>query len=109
MFIYKGKRIKEVKTSFNTALRDAEIEDFHFHDLRHTFASQLLLKGGSLKDVQELLGHKDIKMTMRYAHLTQEHKRKAVNPLNKFPAPVTENATCHKTVTNPNQLNINVA
>ncbi len=40
------------------ALRQAEIEDFRFHDLRHTLASQVLLRGGSLKDIQELLGHK---------------------------------------------------
>lgn len=109
VFSYKGNRIKEVKTSFSTALRDAEIEDFHFHDLRHTFASQLLLKGGTLKDVQELLGHKDIKMTMRYAHLTQEHKRKAVNLLNKLTAPTPRKATCHKSVTNSNRPNFNVA
>jgi len=44
------------------------------------------MKGGSLKAVQELLGHKDIKMTMRYAHLSQEHKRKAVNLLNGLTA-----------------------
>ena len=57
------------------------------------------MKGGTLKDVQELLGHKDIKMTMRYAHLTQEHKRKAVNLLNDLTASNVENPTCHKSVT----------
>ena len=56
--------------------------DFSFHDLRHTFASQVIMKGGSLKDVQELLGHKTMAMTLRYAHLTQEHKKAAVNLLN---------------------------
>ena len=70
--------------------------DFHFHDLRHTFASQVLLNGGSLKDVQELLGHKSMTMTLRYAHLTQESKRKAVNLLNGLTAKVGD---CHKTVT----------
>lgn len=64
----------------------ADINDFRIHDLRHTFASQLLMKGGSLKDVQELLGHKTMTMTLRYAHLTQEHKRKAVNLLNGLTA-----------------------
>jgi len=44
------------------------------------------MKGGSLKDVQELLGHKTMTMTLRYAHLTQEHKRKAVNLLNGLTA-----------------------
>ena len=49
--------------------------------------------GGSLKDVQELLGHKSMTMTLRYAHLTQESKRKAVNLLNGL------TGQCHKTVT----------
>jgi integrase len=75
--------------------------DFRFHDLRHTFASQLLLKGGTLKDVQELLGHKTMTMTLRYAHLTQEHKKKAVNLLNGLTA--SKKVDCHKTVTFPDQ------
>jgi integrase len=95
VFTYLGERVKETKRSFKTALKRAGIVDFRFHDLRHTFASQVLLKGGSLKDIQELLGHKDISMTMRYAHLTQEHKRKAVNLLNGL----TAGGNCHKTVT----------
>jgi integrase len=69
-------------TSTIASAKRASIVDFRFHDLRHTFASQLLLKGGTLKDVQEILGHKTMTMTLRYAHLTQEHKRKAVNLLN---------------------------
>ncbi|UCD31630.1 MAG: tyrosine-type recombinase/integrase [Desulfobacterales bacterium] len=73
------------------------IEDFRFHDLRHTFVSQLLMRGGTLKDVQELLGHKTMTMALRYAHLTQEHKKKAVNLLNGLTAP--QNSDCHKTVT----------
>jgi len=85
VFTYQGKRItSSVKNSFNAAKRKAKIEDFRFHDLRHTFASQLLLHGGDLKDVQELLGHKSMTMTLRYAHLTQEHKRKAVNLINNL-------------------------
>jgi len=81
--LYKGRQIVDnIKKSFHSAKVDADIEDFHFHDLRHTFASQVLLKGGSLKDIQELLGHKTMTMTLRYAHLTQEHKKNAVNLLN---------------------------
>jgi integrase len=82
VFTNDGKRIRDPRGVFANSLKLAGIVDFRFHDLRHTFASQVLLKGGSLKDIQELLGHKDISMTMRYAHLTQEHKRKAVNLLN---------------------------
>ncbi|EFK11161.1 site-specific recombinase, phage integrase family [delta proteobacterium NaphS2] len=81
-----GKPIKDIKTAFGRALREAKIDDFHFHDTRHTFASHLIMNGATIKDVQELLGHKDIKMTMRYSHLSQEHKKKAVNLLNKLTA-----------------------
>lgn len=82
VFTYQGKRIDSVKTSFNAAVKRAAIVDFRFHDLRHTFASQVLLRGGDLKDIQELLGHKTMTMTLRYAHLTQERKKQAVNLLN---------------------------
>jgi len=98
VFTYRGMPIKAVTNSFKAAIKKSGIEDFRFHDLRHTFASQLLMKGGTLKDVQELLGHKTMTMTLRYAHLTQEHKRKAVNLLNGLTASKDE---CHKTVTTP--------
>lgn len=84
VFTYKGSPTQSIKTSFKTALKNAGIQDFTFHDLRHTFASQVIMRGGSLKDVQELLGHKTMTMTLRYAHLTQEHKKKAVNLLNSL-------------------------
>jgi integrase len=94
VFTYQGKAIKDnFYSTFRTALKRAGLQDFHFHDLRHTFASQVILNGGSLKDVQELLGHKSMTMTLRYAHLTQESKRKAVNLLNGL------TGHCHKTVT----------
>ena len=93
------KPVTEVKNSFGSALKKAGIVDFRFHDLRHTFASQLLMKGGTLKDVQEILGHKTMTMTLRYSHLTQEHKKKAVNLLNGLTASKDEKGLCHKTVT----------
>ena len=77
----KLRNYQNVKRSFATALERAKITDFHFHDLRHTFASQLVMAGVDLVAVKELLGHKDIKMTLRYAHLAPAHKRKAVNVL----------------------------
>jgi len=98
IFLYEGKPMKGVKRAFKGALRRAGIEDFRFHDLRHTFASVVIMRGGTLKDVQELLGHATMTMTLRYAHLTQEHKRKAVNLLNGLTA-----SNCHKTVTFPHQ------
>jgi integrase len=69
------------QTGFKEALKRAVIEDFRFHDLRHTFASHMLMRGAGLKDVQEILGHKTMTMTLRYAHLSGEHKRRAVNLL----------------------------
>lgn len=82
VFTYQGKPLGNLKKSFKSALRRAGIQDFRFHDLRHTFASQIIMRGGTLKDVQEILGHKTMTMTLRYAHLSQEHKRNAVNLLN---------------------------
>jgi integrase len=82
----KGRRYYEVKRSFASACRKAGIEGFRFHDLRHTFASHLVMKGVSLKAVQELLGHADLTMTMRYAHLSQAHLQEAVAVLNNLGA-----------------------
>lgn len=58
-----------IATDFREAVSAAEIEDFRFHDLRHTFATRLLRKTGNLKLVSRLLGHADIETTMRYAHV----------------------------------------
>jgi integrase len=68
----------QIRTAFAVALRRAGIEDFRFHDLRHTAASHWTMRGASLKEVQELLGHQSITMTMRYAHLSPERLRTAV-------------------------------
>src|SRR6266446_1437666 len=59
----------------------AGLQDFRFHDLRHTAASHLIMRGASLSDVKEILGHADLKMTMRYAHLSPAHLRGAVDRL----------------------------
>lgn len=52
----------------------AKIKDFHFHDLRHTLCSNLILAGAGLKGAKEMIGHADISMTDRYSHLTIQHK-----------------------------------
>lgn len=79
----QGEPYDEVKRSFHTACRKAGIEDFRCHDLRHTFASHLVMNGINLKTVQHLLGHKDIRMTLRYAHLSREHLQTAVGTLER--------------------------
>lgn len=66
---------------FRKILERAKIKDFRFHDLRHTFASHLVMNGADLATVQALLGHSDIRTTMIYAHLSQDHKKKAIDLL----------------------------
>jgi integrase len=66
---------------FEKALRDAGFNDVTFHTLRHTFASHLVMAGVDLMTVKELLGHQTIEMTMRYAHLSPDHKRVAIELL----------------------------
>ena len=73
-----------IRTAFESACREAKIPDFRFHDLRHTCASWLVMKGRSLKEVQELLGHREFTMTLRYAHLSPDRLREAVASLEEF-------------------------
>jgi len=66
---------------FKKLKESAKINNFRFHDLRHTFASKLAMKGVDLNTIRELLGHSDIKMTLIYAHLCETHKRKVIDML----------------------------
>ena len=62
-----------MESSFEDLLERAEIEDFRFHDLRHTFASWYMMNGGDLYELAKILGHSNIKMTERYAKLGRQH------------------------------------
>jgi integrase len=70
-----------VKRSFHNALRRTGFRDFRLHDLRHTFASYLVMAGLDLTTVKDLLGHKTLTVTLRYAYLAPAHKVKAVEEL----------------------------
>jgi integrase len=67
--------------AFTQACRRAGLEPLSPHVLRHTFASRLVMAGVDLRTVQELMGHKSILMTMRYAHLSPDHTRAAMETL----------------------------
>ena len=69
-----GKPYTNVRKSFFTAIKKIGRIGFVFHSLRHTFASQLVMSGISLQTVMELLGHSDLRMTLRYSHLSPGRK-----------------------------------
>ena len=81
VFTWKGERIKQdIRRSFRSVLRNAGLEDSSvtLHTLRHTFASQLVMAGVSLREVQQLMGHQDYSTTLRYAHLSEDHVKRLV-------------------------------
>lgn len=78
-----GEPFRDVRKSFFTVLKKTGIINFRFHDLRHTFASHLVMSGIDLNTVRELLGHKSLEMTLRYSHLSPNHKKRAVDILGR--------------------------
>lgn len=83
VFPGNGNRLRDTKKPFDRVLRDAEIENFTWHCLRHDFASQLAMKGVPLHIIQKLMCHASIDMTQRYAHLSPNSLDDAVRLLEK--------------------------
>ena len=72
----------DIRDAFETAVRKAKIENFRFHDCRHTAASYLAMNGATLLELSQILGHKTLSMVKRYAHLTEQHLHNVVERMN---------------------------
>ena len=78
----KGRKLTDIKRSFKTVLRSAKIHNCRIKDLRHTFASHFTMRTADLKSLQEILGHTNIRTTMRYSHLCEAHKAQRMQQMN---------------------------
>ncbi len=85
LFPGKVKRDKpqDLRAPWTTALKQAEITDFRFHDLRHSAASYLAMNGASLAEIAETLGHKTLQMVKRYSHLSEAHNAAVISKLDQ--------------------------
>lgn len=96
----RGKPVKCIKAPWLQTLKKAGITDFRFHDLRHTFASHFVMKGGDIMPLKDILGHSFLKMVERYTHLASSHKRHQMNNLSGVFTTRHPNATSTKSVVN---------
>jgi hypothetical protein len=78
-----------LQRGFKNALERAGISDFHFHDLRHTFASLWMMNQGDLYVLRDILGHKTVAMTTRYAHIAPAYKKAMVDRMERIWSPAT--------------------
>ena len=72
---YDGVRPKSIRAAWDSAIAEAGIKDFRFHDLRHTAASYLAMSGASPSELAAILGHRTLLMVSRYAHVGEQHTR----------------------------------
>lgn len=77
-----GSKQFDITRSWRKAIKEAEIKDFKFHDLRHTAASYLAMNNASMGEIADILGHKTLQMVKRYSHLSDEHKKSVVEKMN---------------------------
>jgi integrase len=94
-------KTRYIQTAYNNAVAAAKLDDVNFHTLRHTFASWAVMRGVTLKELQELLGHASLAMTMRYAHLAPEHLRTAVSRLEGLTSPEPASASAQASAQEP--------
>lgn len=109
--LFRGFTPEQLSMRFIRSCRDAGVEDFSLHDLRHCNASWLRMQGADLLDIKDLLGHRDLRMTARYAHLSQKHLVEASARLNgvfTLPAPATTEATETPSDEEANRIKIRV-
>lgn len=78
-----GQEPMDIRKSWENARDAAGIEDFRFHDLRHSTASYLAMNGASLVEIADILGHRTLQMVRRYAHLSESHVKGVVTDLNE--------------------------
>jgi len=83
VFTYGEKRMGDVQNGFSKACARAGVEDFHFHDLRRTFATRLMQNGFDIYKISQLLGHADVKMTQRYINWQSDDGTEAVESLDR--------------------------
>jgi hypothetical protein len=69
---------QSIRTSWETATERAKLDDWHFHDCRHHFASWFMMRGGNLLALSKILGHAKVGMTEKYAHLAPDHLRNEI-------------------------------
>ena len=79
-----GRPYRDIYSGFRLAVKKAGLQEVTIHTLRHTVGSHLVMHGVDLATVKDLLGHRDIRTTLRYAHLAQDHKRQAIGKLGKM-------------------------
>jgi len=89
LFLFPGRKegasLSDIKRPFNAACDRAGIKDFRFHDLRHTFGTRAADAGASLRNIADVMGHANIHTTMRYAHATDQGRRRVVDAVNIEP------------------------